>query len=73
MTKHQQAYRKALIEKGLPEVYAHMAAKNMPFYFLCPGQNLVKLLTGYFSWPFSPEGWDFWDAIVQEAHHVSAN
>jgi len=26
MTKHQLAYRKALIDKGLPEVYAHMAS-----------------------------------------------
>lgn len=74
MTKHQQAYRKALIEKGLPEVYAHMAAENSlnsgTWFLDCP---LDLLVGGAFIWSATKEGSDFWAGINKEAEHVSAN
>ena len=63
MTPTQQqrtAYRKALVKRGLPEVYAHMAAAHLD----CT--NHYGSLWSGFIWSETPEGPDFWRALHRE-------
>jgi hypothetical protein len=77
MTKHQLAYRKALIDKGLPEVYAHMAAVNFDHALSStypPIRRCLSMLVGgYFFWELTPEGEFFWNAIYKEAQDHDAH
>jgi len=65
--KQRDAYRYALEDKGVPEVIAFMAARNLsfslsrPFLIRCAGADLV--MSG-FVWFSSPEGAHFWAAVM---------
>jgi hypothetical protein len=53
-------YREVLIERGLPEVYAWMAAKYLD------SDYPARTLRSGFLWGATPEGFDFWEALCIE-------
>lgn len=72
--KQRDAYRYALEDKGVPEVYAYMAACNAGSSIedLCRFSDAVSLIYGAFYWDAKPEGHQFWSAIANECELLSA-
>lgn len=65
-------YYDALVAAGLPELYAFMASENLRVngatsLMLNPECSILQLLSRYFLWEQSKEGYVFWDTIFQEA------
>jgi hypothetical protein len=65
----RDAYRYALEDKGVPEVIAFMAARNLRAKIKAPARefSVAILLYGGFFWDEAPEGNDFWRVIVESA------
>jgi len=62
MNEYQEQYFWSLIDAGLPEVYAWMAAAN----HTKPWQAALGSLSCAFVWSNTPEGHDFWTSIANE-------
>ena len=66
--KQRDAYRYALEDAGVPEVFAYMASLNNDSAleeFDGP-YSAEFLISGGFIWGGTPEGRDFWQAVSQE-------
>lgn len=65
--KDRRAYRAALINKGVPEVYAEMAAQelNEEGLYWRYTYTAAELLDAGFYWGHSELGHDFWQAVFK--------
>jgi len=62
MNEYQEQYYWSLIDTGLPEVYARMAAPN----YIWTWHSASGSLGMGFVWENTPEGHSFWEAIATE-------
>ena len=59
-------YRFILEDKGVPEVIAFMASKNIDNDGFDQFMSLDTLVGGLFWWSNTPQGSDFWAAVQDE-------
>ena len=61
----RQAYRAELIRRGIPEVYAELAAQATVTSLKCL-ESSTYLIYGAFVWSDSELGGEFWEGIQEE-------